>query len=135
MSPRLAIAFAAVALGFATIAALLMPNPHTHTTTATQVSEAAQQAHSGGTAVSSTLDATADAAFLADLFEGQATDVPQQQLDDLTAIGHRICDLPQTRPDWIASLTAPGPHTLTTDEAGKVYDVAIAAYCPQRFTI
>jgi hypothetical protein len=135
MTPRLLLALTTIALGFATIAVLLMPNPGTRTATPAALSQAAHEAHAGGTAVSTTLDATADAAFLADLFEGQATDMPAQQITDLITTAHRICDLPQTRPDWIASLTAPGPHPLTADEAGKVYDVAIAAYCPQHPTV
>jgi hypothetical protein len=61
--------------------------------------------------------------------------MPAQQITDLITTAHRICDLHQTRPDWIASLTAPGPHALTSDEAGKVYDVATAAYCPQHPTV
>lgn len=132
MSPRLLLALTAVALGFAAIAALLMPNPGTLTSSPAHLSEAAHEAHSGGTGISSTLDASADAAYLADLFEGAATDLPQQQLDDLIAVGHRICDLPQPRAEWLASLTAGG---YTPDEAGKIIDTATAAYCPGRFTI
>lgn len=131
MSPRLFLALTAVALGFAAIAVLLIPNPGTRPVTPAGVSEAAHEAHAGGTGVSSTIDATADAAFLADLFEGAATDLPAQQLADLVAIGHRVCDLGQPRSEWLASLTAPGPHAYTADEAGKILDTATAAYCPQ----
>jgi hypothetical protein len=89
-------------------------------------------AHAGGTAVSSTLDSSADAdeAFLADLFDGAATDLTPQQAANLTAVAHRICDLDQPRTDWMASLTS-GPHALTEGEAGKLYDTAEAAYCPE----
>jgi hypothetical protein len=129
VSVRLVLAFAAVALGFAALASLLMPNPAAH---AAPLAVVAPAAHAGGTAVSSTLDETdADAAFLADLFDGQATEVSAQQLDDLVAIGHRICDLGQPRAEWLASLTAPGPHAYTADEAGKILDTAHAAYCPE----
>jgi hypothetical protein len=91
-------------------------------------------AHAGGTAVSSTLDGgeepTADADFLVDLFDG-ATDYTAAQAADLIAIAHRVCDLAQPRADWLASLTAPGPHALTEGEATKLVDTAEAAYCPE----
>lgn len=106
------------------------PPTAAHTTTPTTAP------HAGGTAVSSTLDSTssADAAFLADLFDGATTDLTAQQAADLTATAHRICDLGQPRADWLAALTAPGPHALTAGEAGKLLDTAEAAYCPQALT-
>lgn len=128
---RHATALALLAACIGLIASLLMPNPGTaahHRPTAT-VTHAAR--HSGGTAVSSTLDGldAADAAFLADLFDG-ATDYTPAQATDLIGLAHRICDLAQPRTDWLAALTAPGPGQLTTDEAGKLLDTAEAAYCP-----
>jgi Protein of unknown function (DUF732) len=132
------LALLAVALGVGILAVLLMPNPGANRSTARPVvvEPAAHTVHAGGTAVSSTLDgpttAPADEAFLADLFDGQATDLPAQQIADLTAIGHRICDLGQPRAEWLAALTASGPHALTDGEATKLFDVSIAAFCPER---
>lgn len=134
MSARLALALFVLAAAFGSLVALLVPNPGTNAPRPAPL-PAAHAVHVGGTAVSSTIDAApappADEAFLADLFDGQATEVTAQQRADLVAIGHRICDLTQPRPEWIASLTAPGPHAYTADEAGKILDTAQAAYCPQ----
>ena len=70
-----------------------------------------------------------DADFLADLFDGQATDMTPQETTDLLSVAHRICDLGQPRADWLDSLTI-GPHAMTPDEAGKLIDTAEAAFCP-----
>jgi hypothetical protein len=140
-APRLPLTLAAavVVAAFGALVLLLVPNPGSNAPAAHAATIApapvAVAVHAGGTGVSSTLDAStrtpADEAFLADLFEGAATDLPAQQLDDLVAIGHRICDLGQPRAEWLASLTAPGPHAYTADEAGKILDTAHAAYCPE----
>jgi hypothetical protein len=149
MSPRLYLALTAIAAAFAAIALLLMPNPGTRNAAPVHVSEAAHTVHAGGTAVSSTIDSDqatpADAAFLTDLFDG-ATDYTPEQADALTYTAHRICDLlahPEevppgaerpTREAVLASLTAPGPHSYTADEAVKIVDTAEAAYCPEMLT-
>lgn len=150
MSARLALAFAAVVAGFAALVVLLVPAPGSsapaaHAATVVTPAPVAE-AHAGGTAVSSTLDAgqlaPADAAFLADLFEGSTDYTPEEALF-LTEIGHRYCTFVvegqivpgaevQTRDGYLASLTAAGdPHALTLDEATKLLDVSEAAYCPQ----
>jgi hypothetical protein len=134
MSPRLVLAFAVVALGFAAIAALLIPNPAPRPAQPVPaVAVAAPAAHTGpiygGTNVSADLD---DEAYLADLFDGQETEVTAQRRADLVAIGHRVCDLAQPRSEWLASLTAGG---YTPGEAGKILDTATAAFCPARSAV
>lgn len=132
----LAAAAALIALG---LAALGMGALAIHGTTpahaATHAAPAAPAPHTGSPAASSTpQDAqpqpTADAAFFADLFDGQATDLSPEQAADLLATAHRICDLAQPRADWLASMTAAGPHALTDGEATKLYDTSVAAFCP-----
>jgi hypothetical protein len=122
---------AAAALGL--MALLLMPNPGiaahaTPTPASASLAAQAAPATSGGTGVSAELDARA--AFLADLTDGAATDLDPATADDLVADAHRICDLHQPRADWLAALTAPGPHALTEGEATKLIDTAEAAFCP-----
>jgi hypothetical protein len=124
---------AAAALGL--MALLLMPNPGTRTQAPAPApaSLAARTAPaSGGTGVSAELDART--AFLADLMDGAATDLDPATADDLVAVAHRICDLHQPRADWLAALTAPGPHALTDGEATKLIDTAEAAFCPEELS-
>lgn len=137
MSVRPALALLALAAAFAALASALLPNPGS--AAPAPVVTAAHTVHAGGTAVSSTVD---DGAFLADLFDG-ATDYTPEQATALTYTAHRICDLlshPElippgaeqpTRAAFLDSLTVPGPHALTLDEAGKLIDTAEATYCPQ----
>lgn len=134
---------AALVLGIAALIVLLIPAPGSARHAYSAPAVPAHAVHAGGTAVSSTLDAsTDDAAFLADLFDGAATDLTPGQADALTYTAHRICDLLSnpaavppgaerpTRAAVLASLTV-GPHALTPGEASKLVDTAHAAYCPQ----
>jgi hypothetical protein len=119
----------ATALGVMVL--LLMPNPATHTGDATPQPAPAHlvtAAHGNGTGVSAELDA--DAAFLADLMDGAATDLDPGTADGLVATAHRICDSAASRADWLATLTTPGPHALTAGETSKLVDSAQAAFCP-----
>jgi hypothetical protein len=130
-----ALLLTAAALGL--MALLLMPNPGTAAHAAPTPTSASLAAHtdpaSGGTGVSAELDARA--AFLADLMDGAATDLDPATADDLVADAHRICDLHQPRADWLAALTAPGPHALTEGEATKLIDTAEAVFCPEELSV
>jgi hypothetical protein len=133
ITARLAAALLVIAAGFAVLTALLMPNPGTHTTDRTPQPApahlvAASAPLGDGTGVSAELDA--DAAFLADLTDGAATDLDPATADGLIATAHRICDSSASRADWLATLTVPGPHALTDGEASKLVDTAQAAFCP-----
>jgi hypothetical protein len=149
-APRLTLtaAVTAVVAGFAALALLLMPAPGSNAPVA-HAATVAPEVHVGGTAVSSTIDgeqlAPADAAFLADLFEG-ATDLDEQQTAVLVETAHRVCDLlahPEnvppgaerpTRQAMLDTFTLPTPSATTgwsLDEATKFLDTAEAAYCPQ----
>jgi hypothetical protein len=125
-----ALALTAAALLLALLATLLLPNPGTRTQAPAPApaSLAAHTAPAGGTGMSAELDARA--AFLADLTDGAATDLTPATADALVSDAHRICDLHQPRADWLAALTAPGPHALTEGEATKLIDTAEAAFCP-----
>lgn len=133
---RPALLLLALAACFAALASALMPAEGSARPVPAAVGHvAAPAAHAevyGGTAVSSTLDGlSADRAFFADLFDGAATDLSPAQAAWMVSTAHRMCDLGQPRADWVVSLTVSGPYVLTADEAGKLFDVAHGAYCPE----
>lgn len=131
---RPALLLVALAACFAALASALMPTEGSARPVPAPVGHlAAPAAHSevyGGTAVSSTLDElSADRALFADLFDGAATDLTPAQAQWMLTVAHRMCDLGQPRAEWVASLTSSGPYRLTDGEAGKLFDVAHAAFC------
>jgi hypothetical protein len=125
MSPRLLLALTTIALGFAAIAALLMPNPGTRTSTPAAVSEAAHEAHAGGTAVSTTLDDTRLAAALA-----PATEIPADRAAELSLAADRICEgLTAEVPVTTIEQTLVAQESLTADEAHRLVEVAATVRC------
>lgn len=126
MSARLATALALITVaGFAVIAALLLPDPGTRATTPVAVSEAAHEAHTGGTAVSATLDA---AAFVAALAPG--ADLPADRVAELSLAADRTCEgLTAQVPVTVIEQTLTATEQLTVEEAHRFVEVAATVRC------